>query len=338
MDVLWNVLAGFGIVTLLIVLVMAITFIIVFIKQFKELSKDLSNQVSPREIHGHETSEDKWLDKKARDNLVTFLETKGFKNLGKFSVDEMPLISLIAMIEPENKFLAVLYEHPQLGQWLDIVVNYNNDETLTVSSAKLGHQLEHQPKHDKVYLSGGDAQTIYEKAVELSSNKDKLAVPATAADFISHMEKFYRDEMTWRHSRGGATQDEIRKTAELSGIAHDDKAITRAYEIQQSGAYFHLAETLTENLKEQGLIPSAECQEFENSLLFIHDNMSEALLKNLIASDGHKILESDFKNCTSLRAEFIQWNDKLSAEIRYQKLATLKQPTDIDVYRSRTSL
>ncbi len=322
-------LKGLGCVAVLLVIG-----VIFFIFKLRQFSKQLSSSVSPAEIHVHSTTEDKWSDKKTRDETVAALSSKGFINLGMYRIDEMPLIPVMAMSHGENRLLAVLYEHPKLGIWMDFVVKYPGDKSLTVSNASMGGQLEHRPNHDKEYMPKVSMADLYTKVIALSSGKEKEPVPTDNAGFIEAMQNSYRDDMLWRSSRGGVNAEELRRLAESSGQKVNDEIIQSALEIEQGKAYSRLASQLIPRLEAEGIIPSSRSEDFDSSLVFVHDQMGKETLGEILNRFGFPAISSS----ESLRESFASWNSSLSPETRFQKLGALKTPVEIDVYRSRTAM
>jgi hypothetical protein len=294
---------------------------------------------TPAQIHVRKSDITTWKDQRQRDATIKQLRELDFVELGFFSIDEMPLVPLAAFVNESANVLAVLYEHPLMGQWLDFASKFEDGTTLTVSSATMGHQLDHRPGHEKFYLAKAAPDALFAKVTEVCANRPQLAAANTAAGFIETMQRAYNDDMQWRNSRGGATMDELKRIAEESGFDTSAQTLEGAQLVHQKDAYDAFLHSLVETLKDKGTIPTAGCKEFEDSLLMVHDNMTPTLLEHvlILSSQPHDVSASQFKTDASLRAAFTAWNETLPSDRRFQKIAAVSEPLPVDLYRSRHS-
>jgi len=50
----------------------------------------------------------------------------------------------------------------------------------------------------------------------------------SASNFVNRFEQAYGDEMDWRASRGGVTQEEVRRAADATGRQFSDRDVQKA--------------------------------------------------------------------------------------------------------------
>lgn len=336
MDVLASIF-GIGAAIIVALLIGFAVFVAIFLSKLKKALKEAQTTTTPNRIHLRERQDDPWLDKQKRDSVLSELKEIGFAELGRYSVDEMPDVYIIACAHKQLNLVSCLYEHPKAGAWSDMVAKFSDETSVTVSNAIRGHELEHRPGHDKVYMAKAQLTELLSTAQEHCKGKELKPAPENSSEFVELMEKAYADEMDWRNGKGGASVEEIERIAKASGKNYSAKTIEIAHEIHQERAYEKLMDTLKETLKEKGVLPTASSPEFESSIVFIHNNLGKALITKLLAESGFSDTEMRELNLDegNYRESFSKWNEQLPVQKRFQKLAALDEPTTIDVYRSR---
>src|SRR5688500_3137166 len=75
----------------------------------------------PDEIHLEPMSHDAWEDSSAVEALAAPLTRLGFEEAGVFSIREIDGLYVRLMAQPAQSMAACLYEHPQVGHWMDLV-------------------------------------------------------------------------------------------------------------------------------------------------------------------------------------------------------------------------
>lgn len=153
------------------------------------------------------------------------LESLGFTPIGIFDVREMPGVTLVASTQPSESVCAVVYRHPIAGVFSDVICVTADGRSLTVTSAPAGANLDHQPGHDKVYMFKASIKKMYDRLMEQRPAGPYKRIDAS--NFMRVFEDAYAREMEWRKSRGGPTQDEVRREAHAMGI-RSEKAIEKA--------------------------------------------------------------------------------------------------------------
>jgi hypothetical protein len=163
-----------------------------------------------------------WKDKDGAEQIRNKILGFGFSEIGSFTIVEMP-VTLTGFSDPTHKFLAVQYEHPMVGQWVDFVVKFKDGGSATYTNGKTGHEMEQRPNHDKNYYPGAPLEVPYMKLKE---------------EVTQLFQKAYEDDMTWRREKGGPSEAEIRRVAESSGIEMTDELmekVKKKYEKDPTG-------------------------------------------------------------------------------------------------------
>lgn len=289
--------------------------------------------IAPARIHVTPSISAKWKDKQSAEEKRRALMSLGFKEMSTYTIKEMSGLILNNFVLPEKRIMAVLYEFPLAGQWIDFVAEYSDGSTLTASNATTGHELEHRPQHDKLYIPNGDTAALYEKFTERLGNKKLAPLPATPPEFIAKFEKAYADEMDWRNARGGPTEEEILRVAQNANIKVNDAMLEDSTPAFEKQAYEGLRVALKEKLREKRALGDNEWSNIQDRLVFIHNNMSKQFVTQLL--DCPEMFEDAsvdraYANMTP-RETFRRLNDKLN---KFQKFDELKDPVEADVYYS----
>jgi hypothetical protein len=158
----------------------------------------------------------RWLNKKKIAELVDTFQKYGFELTGHYDCPEMPGIKIAGFVKPSEQLIAVIYDHPIAGIWEDICVEYNDGESLTVSNAPMGQEMDHMPGSTKVYMKGSSLEELLSKVIAERKNKARKTI--TKEEFSSNFEQAYKKEMKWRMERGGPTVLEVKKVADETGI------------------------------------------------------------------------------------------------------------------------
>lgn len=156
-----------------------------------------------------------WRDAQGVEAVQAEIVAQDFTRLGEYQIVEMPDVNLAAFFSARHTALAVLYEHPAAGIWVDVCAEYENGESLTVTNAPAGGELDQMPGHDRVYDRGASVAELVAKLLELRRPEPCRTV--TAESFPRMFQDRYAEEMKWRALRGGATAEEIRRVAAASG-------------------------------------------------------------------------------------------------------------------------
>jgi hypothetical protein len=134
-----------------------------------------------------------------------------------------------------------VYEHPIAGVFVDFFTVNEDDQSLTVSNAPAGEELDTPPGHEK----------LVEKNLALGDMYDLLLRKRPrgryrrfdAKNFPEEFARAYAKEMDWRMERGGVTEDEVRRSAAAAGVASEEKIQQTTRKLQED--YARKRESLT---------------------------------------------------------------------------------------------
>jgi len=163
----------------------------------------------PDSIHLQRGEETSWKNGAAPRQIATTLLTRGFEDAGVYTVAELPGLVVQLFANASDRVYAATYEHPKVGQWLEIFSRYQDgtSATCTTSSAVT---LNPRPGHPSTQMPGAQPLTVLQKA--LSSRPQGPLAEVSAARAVDMFEKAYADGVAYR-KQVGVSRMEVVKTA-----------------------------------------------------------------------------------------------------------------------------
>jgi hypothetical protein len=155
------------------------------------------------------------------------LDSHGFDEIGTFRVPEIAGLILTAYTQPFQSVCAVVYNHPLAGCFVDLFSENERDQSLTVSNAPAGEELDQPPGRGKVIDKTMTVNDMYDYLLKRRPSGPHNRIDAT--NFVEVFQAAYAKEMDWRMNRGGVTEEEVRRSAEVIGVK-SEKAIARTTE------------------------------------------------------------------------------------------------------------
>lgn len=189
--------------------------------------------------------------KKALEQHGPELEVRGFEPIGAFRVSEIPGLVMTAYAQPFQNVCAVVYHHPLVGGFVDLFSENEREQGLTVSNAPAGEELDQPPGHEKVIDKTMTIPDMYDYLLNHRPSGPHKRIDA--GNFVGEFQAAYAKEMDWRIKRGGVTEEEVRRSADVIGVT-SGKAIQRtAQKLQQQ--YAQRKRTLPCQLDDRGRCP-----------------------------------------------------------------------------------
>lgn len=158
----------------------------------------------PDEIHLSRVGSQAWSNAVGAEALARPLLDEGFNDAGTCTVTEMPGVVLRMLANGRESFYAVIYEHPQAGQWMDLVTRYQDGTSSTFTSCK-PTGLAQRPGHPNVHVPGAKPLALLERA-----RKERPQAPMQHAAVDAAMavfERAYAEETAWRKGRGVSLEE-----------------------------------------------------------------------------------------------------------------------------------
>jgi hypothetical protein len=133
----------------------------------------------------------------------------GLAEVGDYAIEEMPGVRVRLLAYEAERIIGVVYEHPQVGHWIDLVTRYADGTSITFTTSKPSG-MDRRPGHDGVNVPGATPEQLFQRFIRERPRGPMKPVSAhlVATDFM----RAYAEEMTWRKQRG-ATPEEVARVA-----------------------------------------------------------------------------------------------------------------------------
>jgi hypothetical protein len=103
----------------------------------------------PSRITVNPTAHPNWENAAEEERLTAELRDLQFYEVGTFAIPELSML-LKGFLRPEDRVTAAFFEHRDAGIWLDLYIEYENGNSLTVSNSPHGGDLDEIPGHGKI--------------------------------------------------------------------------------------------------------------------------------------------------------------------------------------------
>jgi hypothetical protein len=339
------VLQVFGVIFLLLVVLLIVVVLTIrakirgFVRNLEGIAKTLAAGNTPARVHLRPMAVPSWENLEAVEAQVEPLSALGFVQGGSYQVDEMEGLAIQAWFNAERGVTAVVYEHPVAGVWTDMVTRYQDGTIATFANTGQGSGVDHAPGHVVERFPGIGSAELFERF--LADRPDRPWVTPSPDAFVDAFEKAYADEMDWRNSRGGATEDEIRRIAQLSGETYDEEVVQATRRMAEARAAVQLDEAIRERFLAEATMSAAEWEAVRDRVVVVHDRMTQDTFAEAITqsfdgeydwdADGLPQIDRDDPG-KSPRRLFAEINAGFGDGRRCRKLGVVHQPVEADVY------
>jgi hypothetical protein len=356
-----------GGILLLILLLLTIRFGLRWVvkKVLNAVVNAIGQGVPPFRITLKEVDDSKWLKPKVVNGATSALEGVGYTRISDFRSEEMPLVGLRALVNPEANAYAVLM---QLGVdekvHMDVVSHFADGRRVTVTTSP-ENGLD-RPEWSNMVRVDVDLAKNPKAAVQLhervlEEQKGRTTVSAKADKFVDVFCRAYARDMDWRVSHG-MSADEVRRVAAATG---GDPPTDEAVEAVVAQWRRAISDFVNDQLREKFLrhvtkMSASEWEDVRDRLYIVHEHSDrDAIIEALswrmaeaeIAakngdgdSDDDDDDDSDEKSEAirsqlqplfsdgTVRAAFLSAQEMLPAGQRYRRVAGIKTPYCADVY------
>jgi hypothetical protein len=246
-----------------------------------------------------------------------------------------------ALFHPEKKIDAVAYDHPLLNVWTEFAARFADGTSMSFSNSQQASGLDHVPGRDNRHFPGEQIAVLWERfRHELPA---KPIADIAADTFQQRFEDEYRREMEWRISRGGVTEDEIRRCVELGGGEFSEEHCDMVQKAWRMRIALHIDEQLRNAFLEASSMSLAEYESTRDRLVFVHEHTSpEQLMIYMKCEDREDKDDGDaFDPQTKLqqrcqtaspRKVFREMMDAHELRGSYKFVKEMTQPYAADVY------
>lgn len=212
-----------GVIVLAIIVVVLAIYLYIRIK-LKGLTDSDSN-TTPLVIHLNESYDSEWLKKTKARQISDSLQDLGFKSGKNYDVIGMPGVKLQAFFKQGTS--AVMYVHPSVGHWVDMVYLGQEGEDVTVSNAVSGSEIDTRPECVKLHLTDASIQELWQR-LNLET-QEMSPSEINESNFRKFFETAYQKDMAFTVNKGGISRAEFMKVHHNNPVKISDENLERAF-------------------------------------------------------------------------------------------------------------
>jgi hypothetical protein len=272
MTLFLQVLGVFALVTGGILLIAAIYIAI----KWRALKKLISASPvpTPSKITLEPVTDTEWTNASPAREAIAELLDLGFQRGGVHAIPEMPGVELADFFDPSGRVCGVIYLHPSCGCFTDLCVDFEDGFELTVSNAAYGSELETRPETEKRFHPGATPKELF--AIITEEMKRGPSRQHGPGDFRDWFVTAYQTDMEWRNSKGGLSEQEIRRIADNSGFRLTGSGLEEALKESRLDDIRRWNAECIEEFSSKTTLSVNEWKQVENSLLILRDDFHPA--------------------------------------------------------------
>lgn len=219
--------------------------------------------------------------------LAGQLKALGFEDAGRFAVPQMAPMRLWAGTQAETGFAAVVYDHPELPAFFDLVRAYLDGSSCTVTSSALHDPANLPPGNVCVADPGFSPEDAFDTL--LSQPLDGTPLKVDAGNFVPVFTAQYARSMDYILSRPAPDAVKMRevgaKMAELTGTPMpqlDDGLMRQAVDLERQSRLSALESAIGARLVESGEVDADAWRVLQPSALCVHDLLTAEEAASLV--------------------------------------------------------
>lgn len=298
-----------------------------------------THQREPFIVHLTEDVGPEWLEEKCAKQIDQDMVGLGFERGKAYFIPEMQNIELQSYIH--GKIVAVLYQHPIAGLWVDMCVEEVGGNEYTVSNAPMGSGLDKRPECIKFFDKKADVGALYQKISEIITNSDKEMIEFSIGDFRHYFEEAYKKEAAWKARKGGISREEFMTIYENdANYKLDDKQIEEAFVESKRLEIHDWADAAIEDYAEKSDKKPDEIDEMGTLIIVPFTTNNESFLRyledvELVTEEQLSKLIKKYTGDIHIENLFNEVNELLSPQMRAEFVCDLSFPLPLKLYRKK---
>ncbi|WP_146115629.1 MULTISPECIES: hypothetical protein [Pirellulaceae] len=259
--------------------------------------------------------EEEWVQDehaKAFESLTEQFQDLGFTKLEDYVMEEIATQMRI-LLDQDQATTAVVYCHPVIGVWSDVTRRYQDKTSWTFSSTKY-HGMDIPPYTTQKFFPDESVEEILAKFRAEAPEAGMITI--TKQEFPSLFEKAYAREMDWRMERGGATEEEIRRIAEMNGDQCTDETVRQIQLQWRTAIHEFVSDKALKRYRKDAELNSFEWDHVQNYGVVIHERMQGEQLLQVYDEEYYPDIlgqsdDDDDEDAAEMREQRQKWNRRI---------------------------
>jgi hypothetical protein len=161
----------------------------------------------PDRIELREAGLQAWQDAAAADRLTEPLLQLGYEPAGTFTIPQLPGVVLRLLVHVRQCVLAIVYEHPKAGHWVELTTHYTGGKAFTVT-AGADRGMAPRPGHPVTHLAGAEPAVLHSRLIALRppNGTERIEAGRAAETFVQG----FAEAMALRKSQGISRSEVVR--------------------------------------------------------------------------------------------------------------------------------
>lgn len=290
----------------------------------------------PAQITLREDTDPRWAEKAEPKAALAALATAGFQRAGAFNIEEMPGLRLIGLVHPATGVMAVCYEHPQAGHWVDLCAYFEEGLELTLSNAPQGETADTRPGTEKIFIKGTTAELL----ARLSERIEGRALRRIeVAQFAADVQAAYGRDVTWRNARLGVSREEFVRQAAKHPAKLTEEQIEQGFTETKLQEMRRWVDEALEAFAKTTTLSVAEWKKHEGRMVIFNENFNVGAYLDYLHEGGHvpEAKLEGFREKTKTGWSAREMLDEIGQETAtvVERLGAVEHPLRLEIYSIR---
>lgn len=273
------------------------------------------------------------------ERLIAELEDLGYREVGRYSVPEMPTLQFWGGAHPEDGSGATVVDHSMIAPFFELCLVSDNDarHTLTVTT-----NPTHNPAHTRTgtrVIADGAFTPMAARSELLRTAADEAYLRFDAENFESIFVDLYARQMDFILAKGGPTEADMRReAARMADLPElDDDQMQMALRMSRASHQQALEDAIIDRFLKRYDLPAHEWERLRDRVIVVHDRMNgEEICEHALSHAGAEVDEIEVERILlvsdSRTAAFHALQELLPMAERFRLIGRTDEPVGAALY------
>lgn len=279
-------------------------------------------------------TESKWMETSAVKRDLDALKGCGYVCGTAYAVGGMPGVSVLTLYHPDTGTYGGYYQHPAVGNFLDLCAEFADGLSLTISTAPKGEELDTRPGTEKIFRPKENIPALH--ALMVKRVAERPVTQAAPDGFRDDFMAAYAKDMAWRNAKGGVSTEEFQRIAARHGATLTAELIEEALKETKLQEIRIWSDEALEVFQKTTTLSVAEWKRYEYTMVIAREGLHPSAYLDYLHL---KIaVESEVMERCRQRLELNAGVARLLAVVAaetghtFMKLGEVEQPAKFEIY------